>query len=66
MRHEFVDPIRREYCWLNTEPPGVYHPGCGELADLVVELDAFYCPACGYNGRISGAWAVACMQGDGG
>jgi hypothetical protein len=35
---------------------GVSHPGCGLLADLAVELDAFYCPGCRYNGRVPGGW----------
>jgi hypothetical protein len=35
---------------------GIEHPGCGLVADLAVELDAFYCPGCGYNGRVQGGW----------
>lgn len=38
------------------EPPGVRHPDCTALAGVAVELDAFYCTACGYNGRVSGGW----------
>lgn len=37
---------------------GVEHPGCDALADLVLDLDAFWCPLCRRNGRISGAWAA--------
>jgi hypothetical protein len=37
---------------------GVSHPGCDLLADLCAELDSFFCPACRWNGRVSGAWAV--------
>lgn len=37
---------------------GVAHPGCGALADVSVHLDAFYCPACGRNGRVSGPWCL--------
>ena len=37
---------------------GVEHPDCGELADVSAVLDAFYCAACRWNGRISGAWYV--------
>lgn len=67
---EFTDPITDEGCTLvvpsggrvfpsNGEPKiGVRHPRCDELADLAVELDCFYCRACRWNGRISGAWAV--------
>jgi hypothetical protein len=41
---------------------GVEHPGapgetCIRLADLALELDAFYCPLCQWNGRVSGGWA---------
>lgn len=41
---------------------GIEHPGCDQLADLSVELDAFYCQACKWNGRVSGAWAVDRIQ----
>lgn len=41
---------------------GVAHDGCLELADLSLDLDAFYCVACGLNGRISGAWACGCIE----
>jgi len=42
---------------------GVRHPSvpgeaCIVLADLEIELDAFYCRLCQWNGRISGAWAA--------
>lgn len=42
---------------------GVAHPGaagevCVVLADIAIELDAFYCPLCQWNGRISGAWCL--------
>jgi len=35
---------------------GVAHPGCDAVADLAIELDAFFCPSCKRNGRVSGAW----------
>ena len=68
----FTDPTCGETCvlvipndvdasvWTNRPSLkiGVQHPRCGSLADLSVELDCFYCPTCGWNGRISGAWAV--------
>ena len=41
---------------------GVAHPGCDQLADISVELDAAYCPTCQYNGRISGAWVVDVIE----
>ena len=37
---------------------GVAHPGCPVIADLAVELDAFWCPACRRGGRVSGAWCA--------
>jgi hypothetical protein len=41
---------------------GVEHPGadgpCIVLADIALDLDAFYCRLCQWNGRISGAWAT--------
>jgi hypothetical protein len=70
----FSDPIKNQWCELVVpdggrvfpiagEPKiGVDHPGCDERADLSVELDAFYCPKCRWNGRISGAWAVDVIE----
>lgn len=40
----------------------VRHPGCEEIADLSIELDAFYCRECKYNGRVSGAWCADVMK----
>lgn len=37
---------------------GVEHGECARPADLALDLDAFYCPVCQWNGRISGAWAA--------
>lgn len=37
---------------------GVEHPDCATLADLSVDLDAFYCQRCRMNGRVSGAWCA--------
>lgn len=65
----FSEPVRTKWCELvipdggrvfpSADEPkiGVRHPDCDELADLALELDAFYCQSCRYNGRISGAWA---------
>jgi hypothetical protein len=59
----FTDPISEQRCELVLTPEvGVKHPGCNTLADLVAHLDAFYCPQCGMNGRISGAWAMRMMR----
>jgi hypothetical protein len=70
----FVDPISGEdvalvvpaggrVCPSPGEPKiGVEHPRCDNLADLAIELDAFYCPRCQWNGRISGAWAVDVIE----
>lgn len=35
---------------------GISHPSCDRLADISLDLDAFYCTACKYNGKVSGAW----------
>lgn len=58
----FTDPVSGARCVLVVVPgggvvPGVVHPRCDRLADLSLELDAFWCPACRWNGRVSGAWA---------
>lgn len=67
----FSDPIKNQWCELHVpdggsvygEPKiGVRHPGCEQLADLSVEIDAFYCPKCRWNGRISGAWALGVIN----
>lgn len=57
----FTDLVSGEECALVITAegrPGIAHPRCTFLADLAVELDAFYCPACGWNGRVSGAWCA--------
>ena len=65
-RHRFVDSISGESCSIVHNPSlgwwnggmGVEHPRCLQLADLSPDLDAFYCTACQWNGRVSGAWAI--------
>ena len=37
---------------------GIRHPGCKSLADITVELDAFWCLQCQWNGRVSGNWVI--------
>lgn len=58
----FVDPIHadaRVHLVIGTDGlRGVGHPDCDQLADVSLELDAFYCSACRWNGRVSGAWVV--------
>lgn len=44
---------------------GVAHPGCAALADLCVELDAFWCGECGWNGRVPGGWCIDVIRGAG-
>jgi len=70
VRARFTDLVELTECVLVVPPggkvcpgpgqpkTGVQHPGCLRIADLAVDMDAFYCPVCGRNGRISGAWAV--------
>ncbi len=69
VRAAFTDPVSNSECELVIPPggqvypqpgeakTGVAHPGCPAIADLEIGLDAFWCPACKWNGRISGAWA---------
>lgn len=70
VRAAFTDPVSGAPCELVIPPggrvyprpgwpkTGVAHPGCPAVADLCVELDAFWCPACRRNGRVSGAWCA--------
>ena len=70
-RFAFTDPIRHRECVLVIPPDGrifdepkigVAHPDCDTLADLSIELDCFYCQACQWNGRVSGAWCVDMIE----
>lgn len=66
--HGFIDLVSGLACVLiiptnghayprNGEPKiGISHPECDQLADISVELDAFWCPKCRMNGRVSGHW----------
>jgi hypothetical protein len=61
--HRFVDPISGQELVLRLDgDPGVEHPGCHTRADVVADLDAFYCAACGRNGRIGGAWYLHLLE----
>jgi hypothetical protein len=40
----------------------VRHGECPELAPVSLDLDAFYCVACRWNGRVSGAWVYDLWQ----
>jgi len=77
--HHFIDPVSGAACELvipadgsgalypsadGAGKIGVRHPGCQVLADIAVELDAFYCPppGCGYSGRISGVQVLDMMR----
>lgn len=61
----FTDPTSGEECWLviRSGKPYVVHVGCDALAAVVFVLDAFYCPWCRWNGRVSGAWALEVARG---
>lgn len=75
IRAPFTDDVSGRECVLVVPPgghvyplpgnpkTGVEHPGCEALADLCVELDAFWCPSCGWNGRVSGAWCADVIRG---
>jgi hypothetical protein len=76
VRAAFTDPVSGEECALVVPPGGgvfplggqakigIAHPRCAELADLEVGLDAFWCPACRWNGRVSGGWCVDVIRGE--
>jgi len=70
VRAAFTDLVRMQVCELvipsggrvyprpGEAKIGVAHPGCPVIADLEVGLDAFWCPQCQWNGRVSGAWCA--------
>lgn len=72
--YSFRDPIKQRVCQLvvprdgsyfptGDEPKiGIAHPDCDHIADVSPNLDAFYCPACRWNGRVSGAWVVGVVK----
>lgn len=77
VRAAFTDPVRALECELVVPPggrvyprpggakTGVAHPGCPAVADLAIDLDAFWCPACRWNGRVSGAWCADVIRAAG-
>jgi hypothetical protein len=60
-----VPPGGRVYPQAGEAKIGVEHPRCDAVADLAIELDAFFCPACHRNGRVSGAWCRDVIEGAG-
>lgn len=61
----FIDEVHGGECTLVVPAdgrPGVAHPRCEALADVAIGLDAFFCPLCHRNGRISGAWAMDVIE----
>ena len=74
VRIAFTDPVSGRECALVIPPRGrvcpgpgeakigIAHPGCDQLADLAIELDAFFCPSCQRNGRVSGAWCADVLR----
>lgn len=72
-RHQFTEPVSGWPCTLVNDPArgwwdggvGVAHTDyCDRLADVMPDLDAFYCPGCSFNGRISGAWVLDVRRSD--
>jgi hypothetical protein len=63
-RRPFIDPIsgtERELLVLSnaTAFDGlVVEHGCSDLGNVSADLDAWFCPVCHAQGRISGAWAL--------
>ena len=67
-RRPFTDLVSGQECTLILEPgqmPRVEHPDCVVPAEVAVDLDAFYCRFCQWNGRVSGAWVMAMKAGRG-
>ena len=74
VRFSFVEPISGDQCELVIPPGGrvfpedgapkigVDHPGCIELADLAVHIDAWFCPKCSRSGRVAGNWVLDLMD----
>jgi hypothetical protein len=68
--HRFTDLVSGRTCAVVIGPAtdlfdgetGVAHPGCDQLADISINLDAFYCRVCRYSGRVSGAWVVDLLR----
>jgi len=62
VREPFTDDVGGGWCELvvpaGEAKIGIAHPRCDTLADLAIDLDAFFCADCHRNGRISGAWAA--------
>lgn len=53
-----VDGTKSAFDGLTVEHAGSGPDGlCPTRADVSADLDAFFCPTCRWNGRISGAWA---------
>lgn len=64
--YEFTEWVTGETCYvvINGEKgPIVQHRGCPQMAPVTMELDAFYCTKCRFNGRISGAWVADLING---
>lgn len=61
----FGDPVSGESVSLaiaGDDDPKVMHRDCLRLADVEPEIDAFYCTACGMNGRVSGQWVMEAFE----
>lgn len=68
--HDFTDLVSGRECTLVIPPDGrvfpkpgepktgIRHPDCGQLADVSVGLDAFFCTKCQWNGRVPGVWCI--------
>jgi hypothetical protein len=74
VEHRFTDLVSGRECTLVIPPDGrvfpkpgepkigIRHPGCDELADVVVGADAFFCTGCRWGGRVPGAWCVDMIE----
>jgi hypothetical protein len=61
--YPFIDQASgREMAVYFGDHAGVEHPDCDYLAEVMPDLDAFFCRYCQWNGRISGAWFMGLLE----
>lgn len=61
--YPFTDPVTGGKVTVHFgDTAGVEHPNCDYRAEVVPDLDAFFCRHCGRNGRISGVWFLELLD----
>lgn len=61
VEYAFLELTSLTECWLVITPQlnaRIKHPDCPQLADISLELDAFYCVRCRFGGRVSAYWVL--------